>query len=315
MRDKKGVLALVVPCYNEEEVLRKTAERLTGELVRLSNLQKIHTDSFIVFVDDGSKDKTWEIIKELKKQNPSIKGIKLSRNFGHQSALLAGLNKVIDICDVAVTIDADLQQDEKALESFIDKYNEGYELVFGVRKDRNTDSLFKKVSASTFYTLMRLMGVNIIKNHADYRLASQKVLKTLAEYEETNLFLRGIFPSLGFKSTIVHHEVHKRTEGKTKYSLPKMLLFALNGITSFSVVPIRFISVLGVSFFVISIFMSLYALYAYIFYNVVHGWTSIVIPIYFIGGIQLLSLGVIGEYIGKIYGEVKRRPRYIIEEE
>lgn len=315
MRDKKGVLALVVPCYNEEEVLRKTAERLTGELVRLSNLQKIHTDSFIVFVDDGSKDKTWEIIKELKKQNPSIKGIKLSRNFGHQSALLAGLNKVIDICDVAVTIDADLQQDEKALESFIDKYNEGYELVFGVRKDRNTDSLFKKVSASTFYTLMRLMGVNIIKNHADYRLASQKVLKTLAEYEETNLFLRGIFPSLGFKSTIVHHEVHKRTEGKTKYSFPKMLLFALNGITSFSVVPIRFISVLGVSFFVISIFMSLYALYAYIFYNVVHGWTSIVIPIYFIGGIQLLSLGVIGEYIGKIYGEVKRRPRYIIEEE
>ncbi|NLF83013.1 MAG: glycosyltransferase family 2 protein [Candidatus Gastranaerophilales bacterium] len=315
MRDKKGVLALVVPCYNEEEVLRKTAERLTGELVRLSNLQKIHTDSFIVFVDDGSKDKTWEIIKELKKQNPSIKGIKLSRNFGHQSALLAGLNKVIDICDVAVTIDADLQQDEKALESFIDKYNEGYELVFGVRKDRNTDSLFKKVSASTFYTLMRLMGVNIIKNHADYRLASQKVLKTLAEYEETNLFLRGIFPSLGFKSTIVHHEVHKRTEGKTKYSLPKMLLFALNGITSFSVVPIRFISVLGVSFFVISIFMSLYALYAYIFYNVVHGWTSIVIPIYFIGEIQLLSLGVIGEYIGKIYGEVKRRPRYIIEEE
>ena len=295
-------------------MLRKTAERLTGELVRLSNLQKIHTDSFIVFVDDGSKDKTWEIIKELKKQNPSIKGIKLSRNFGHQSALLAGLNKVIDICDVAVTIDADLQQDEKALESFIDKYNEGYELVFGVRKDRNTDSLFKKVSASTFYTLMRLMGVNIIKNHADYRLASQKVLKTLAEYEETNLFLRGIFPSLGFKSTIVHHEVHKRTEGKTKYSF-QMLLFALNGITSFSVVPIRFISVLGVSFFVISIFMSLYALYAYIFYNVVHGWTSIVIPIYFIGGIQLLSLGVIGEYIGKIYGEVKRRPRYIIEEE
>jgi glycosyltransferase involved in cell wall biosynthesis len=315
MRDKKGVLALVVPCYNEEEVLRNTAERLTGELVRLVGAQKIHPDSFIVFVDDGSKDETWEIIKELKAQNPSIKGIKLSRNFGHQSALLAGLNKVIDICDVAVTIDADLQQDEKALESFVDKYNEGYELVFGVRKDRNTDSFFKKATASSFYTLMRLMGVNIIKNHADYRLASQKALKALAQYEETNLFLRGIFPSLGFKSAIVHHEVHKRTEGKTKYSLPKMLLFALNGITSFSVVPIRFISVLGVLFFVLSIFMSFYALYAYMFYNVVHGWTSIVIPIYFIGGIQLLSLGVIGEYIGKIYGEVKRRPRYIIEEE
>jgi polyisoprenyl-phosphate glycosyltransferase len=315
MRDQKAVLAIVIPCYNEEEGLEKAAERLTEERDYLISSHKIHPGSFLLFVDDGSKDKTWEIIKSSKAKNSSICGIRLSKNFGHQNALLAGLNHVTDKCDAAITIDADLQQDEKALENFIDKFNEGYDVVFGVRKDRKTDAFLKKSAAAFFYNFIRIMGVDIIKNHADYRLASQKVLKALAGYEETNLFLRGVFPSMGFKSAVVTHNVQKRIAGKSKYSLVKMLRFALNGITSFSVTPIRFITALGFLVFLTSVFMGIYVLYAYLFSNVVHGWASTLIPIYFIGGIQLLSLGVIGEYIGRIYGEVKRRPRYIIEEE
>lgn len=315
MRDKKAVLAIVVPCYNEEESLEITAERLTGELANLITSNSIHSGSFLLFVDDGSQDKTWEVIKRLKTNKPAINGIKLSRNFGHQNALLAGLHHVMNRCDAAVTIDADLQQDERSLASFLDKYNEGYDIVFGVRRDRKTDSLLKKSAASFFYYLIRLMGADIIKNHADYRLASQKALKALSEYGETHLFLRGVFPSMGFKSAIVFHDVKKRPAGKSKYSLVRMLRFAFNGITSFSVTPIRFITALGFLVFLTSLCMGVYVLYAYLFSKVVHGWASTLIPIYFIGGVQLLSLGVIGEYIGRIYGEVKRRPRYIVEEE
>jgi polyisoprenyl-phosphate glycosyltransferase len=315
MRKKKAVLAIVVPCYNEQENLEKTAERLAEELAGLIKSNRVDPESYLLFIDDGSKDKTWDIIRRLNSIKTPIRGVKLSRNFGHQNALLAGLHYVKDKCDAAVTIDADLQQDEKSLADFIDKYNEGYDIVFGVRKDRKADSFFKKTSAGFFYSLMKLMGADIIRNHADYRLASQKVLNALSGYRETNLFLRGVFTSIGFRSAIVFHNVKKRPAGKTKYSLVKMFRFAFNGITSFSVRPIRFITALGFLVFFTSLCMGLYVFYAYIFSNVVHGWASTLIPIYFIGGIQLLSLGVIGEYIGRIYGEVKRRPGFIIEEE
>lgn len=312
---EKPVLALVIPAYNEEPVLRETARRLGDVLADLARSSRIDDRSFCLFVDDGSTDGTWEIIRELNRTHSTVKGLKLSRNFGHQSALLAGLTRVRDEADCIISIDADLQQDENAICRFIDKYHEGYDIVYGVRTGRDTDKWFKRTSALFFYALMNKMGVEIVKNHADYRLISQRALRALSDFGEVNLFLRGLFPILGFKQGVVSHEVRDRFAGKSKYSLKKMLSFALNGITSYSIMPVRVITVTGFAIFSVSLVMSVYVVVAYLSGKAVVGWASTVLPIYFIGGVQLLSLGLIGEYIGKIYLEVKKRPRFIIEDE
>jgi len=312
----KSKLAIVVPCYNEEEVLPRTAKRLLEVLDELINSNKISDESFILFVDDGSKDRTWTIIEDLAKQNTKIKGLKLTRNFGHQNALLAGMEYVFNKCDCLITIDADLQHDEQAIGEFVQKYIDGAEIVFGIRKDRKVDSIFKKLTALIFYQLLLKMGVNIIKNHADYRLISNTALKALLEFKEVNLFLRGLIHLIGFKTDYVFFDVKERFAGQTKYPLRKMLALALDGITSFSVVPLRLITLIGFLIFMGSLIMSGYIFYVAIFTNKsVPGWGSTVLPIYFIGGVQLLSLGIVGEYIGKIYMETKRRPRYIVEKE
>lgn len=309
-------LALIVPCYNEEEVLCETIEKLTIVLQELVDKNQINQKSFVLFVDDGSQDKTWYLIESFSQKNRYIKGIKLSRNRGHQNALLAGMEYVIDKCDCLISLDADLQQDERMIKEFIEKYFHGSDIVYGIRNDRNTDSLCKKFTALGFYKLMSIMGVNIIKNHADYRLLSNRVNKSLLNFKEVNLFLRGLIPLLGFKTDYVYFNVKDRFAGESKYTLKKMLSFAIDGITSFSVVPLRVISIIGIAIFSISIFMSIYILGVALFTEkAIPGWASIVLPIYFIGGIQLLSIGVLGEYIGKIYKETKRRPRYFIESE
>lgn len=288
---------------------------MNSKVQELINKKKINNESFLFLVDDGSTDNTWEIIKKLKTQYQRIKALKLSKNFGHQNAILAGMMNVKDISDITITIDADLQDDENTMETFIDKHHEGYDIVFGARKERKTDSLPKKLTADIFYNLIELLGISIVKNSADYRLVSRKVLLALNDYKEINLFLRGIFPSIGFKSTIVTYSRHKRLAGESKYTISKMFLLAINGITSFSTVPLRIITFLGLIIFLFSLIMGLYVLYTHHMGYTIRGWTSTLIPIYFIGGVQLFCLGIIGEYIGKIYSEVKRRPRYIIEEE
>ena len=255
----------------------------------------------IIFVDDGSTDNTLPVIKKLLSKNQQIHYISLSRNFGHQNALLAGLMQAQKFADCTISIDADLQQDENAICRFIDKYHEGYDIVYGVRTGRDTDKWFKRTSALFFYALMNKMGVEIVKNHADYRLISQRALRALSDFGEVNLFLRGLFPILGFKQGVVSHEVRDRFAGKSKYSLKKMLSFALNGITSYSIMPVRVITVTGFAIFSVSLVMSVYVVVAYLSGKAVVGWASTVLPIYFIGGVQLLSLGLIGEYIGKIY--------------
>jgi glycosyltransferase involved in cell wall biosynthesis len=309
------VLAIVAPCYNEEEVLPETIKRLDAILHDLATKKRIAASSFMLFVDDGSKDKTWDIIFSHSQKSPTVKGVKLSRNFGHQNALLAGLMSAKQHSDVVITMDADLQHDEMALYEFIEKYHAGNEIVYGVRNSRETDSAFKGFTALFFYKLMQSMDVQIIKNHADYRLMSKRAIDTLATFEEVNLFLRGILPLLGFKTTTLRFDVKDRFAGKSKFSVGKMMAFALNGITSFSIVPIRVITVAGFLIFVFSVAMSIFVVLSKFFGSVTTGWTSTVLPIYLIGGIQLLSLGLIGEYVGKIYQEVKRRPRFIIEEE
>lgn len=307
-------LALVVPCYNEEEVLEVTYKSLQTIITLLIEKNKISKDSYIVFVDDGSSDKTWEIISTLHQQHVNVNGIKLSKNQGHQNALMAGMEYTIDKCDCLISIDADLQQDEKSIEDFVDKFALGAEIVLGVRNDRQTDNLFKKITALAFYNLMNIMGVNIIKNHADYRLVSNRVNKALIDFKEVNLFLRGLIPLVGYKTEYVYFDVKDRFAGESKYTIRKMLSFAIDGITSFSITPLRIISVLGFFIFLISFLMSLYVLGAVFLTNkALPGWASTVLPIYFLGGIQLLSLGIIGEYIGKIYKETKRRPRYFLE--
>ncbi|WP_336524691.1 glycosyltransferase family 2 protein, partial [Helicobacter japonicus] len=280
---------------------------------------EIARESFICFVDDGSKDKTWEILKGIS-QNEStseaiaVSAIKLSRNYGHQNALLAGLEYVADKCDCAISIDCDLQDDVGVIGEFVKKAKAGAEVIYGVRKSRHKDSVFKKYSALMFYRLMEIMGVKIIYNHADYRLLSARAIKSLLNFSEVNLFLRGIVPLLGFKTDVVEYDRLERFAGESKYPLKKMLSFAWNGITSFSVMPLRLVSVLGVMFFLLSIIFGCYALFVKLFTDgVVYGWASTIIPLCFFSGIQLLSLGVIGEYIGKIYTESKRRPRYFIE--
>ncbi|MCL2322173.1 MAG: glycosyltransferase family 2 protein [Oscillospiraceae bacterium] len=306
-------LYLVVPCYNEEEVLKETAKRLCEKLMSLIKANKISEDSKILFVNDGSKDETWNIIKTLYEKNSFIQGIKLSRNEGHQNALFCGLIHAKDECDVAISLDADLQDDVDVIDEFIEKYHEGSDIVYGVRNSRKKDSFFKRTSAEGFYKVMKLLGVDIVYNHADYRLMSKNALNALSEFNEVNLFLRGIVPLIGYKSDVVYYERHERFAGESKYPLKKMLSFAFEGITSFSIKPIKFISAIGFLIFSISILMLIYSLIMFSIGNTHPGWTSLIISIWAIGGLQLLAIGIIGEYIGKAYLETKHRPKYFVE--
>jgi polyisoprenyl-phosphate glycosyltransferase len=309
-------LAIIVPCFNEEAVLREAAKRLTEQLKRMITEKMISTDSFIYFVDDGSKDRTWEIIQELHLDSPYIKGLKLSRNFGHQNALLSGMMNVKNRVDCIISIDADLQDDIAVISQFVNGFRNGMDVIYGVRKLRDTDTYFKKYTAILFYKLMSALGVKIIYNHADYRLCSKRVLEQLAQFEEVNLFLRGIFPLIGFKSDIIYYDRTERFAGESKYPFRKMLSFAFDGLTSFSVVPLRFVTLIGLSLFTLSLFMSAYVVFAATYVGgTVPGWASTLLPIYFIGGVQIFSIGLLGEYIGKIYKEVKSRPKYIIDRE
>ena len=307
-------LYIVVPCYNEEAVLHETSRQMLQLLKDMIRKELISENSKIVFTDDGSKDKTWEIIYRLTEDFNEICGIKLAGNVGHQNALLGGLLSVMEDCDCAISIDADLQDDIHVIPQMVQKFNEGCDVVYGVRKQRKSDSAFKRTTALGFYKLMKLMGVNIVYNHADYRLMSKKALKALSEFEERNLFLRGMVPLLGFKTETVYYDRTIRFAGVSKYPLKKMISFALDGITSFSITPIRIITALGLIVCVFSFIMAVYAFVEKLVGNTSDGWASLMLSIWFIGGVQLLSVGLVGEYIGKIYKEVKRRPRYIVEE-
>ncbi len=305
-------IAIVVPCFNESEILEENFMVLYNILENLKSKKCINRNSYICFIDDGSKDNTWGIIENLNKMYQHVKGIKLSRNFGHQNALLAGIYNNANV-DCLITLDADLQDDPSAIEVMLDKHNEGFSIVYGVRRKRDEDTIFKRLTALTFYKLMSLLKVETIYNHADYRLIDHQVLKEITNFEETNLYLRGIFPLIGFKSTIIKYDRKKREGGESKYPLKKMISFAWNGITSFSVRPLRLVFVLGLVLFVISLFLIGWALIPVFNKEAVPGWASTVLPIFFFGGIQIASIGLIGEYLGKIYNEVKRRPRYIVE--
>ncbi len=304
----------VVPCYNEQEVLRETAKRLNEKMDNLIKEGKIGDNSRIVFVNDGSRDETYAIMQQLHSENKRFCAVKLSRNQGHQNALLAGLMQVKDKCDAAISLDADLQDDINAIDEMVDRFNEGYEVVYGVRSSRKKDTFFKRTTAQAFYKLMLFFGVEMVYNHADYRLMSARALSALSDFNEVNLFLRGIVPLVGFKSTQVTYERGERFAGESKYPLKKMLQFAVDGITSFSVKPIRMVLALGFVILFISIIVLLYSLIRWILGQTVAGWTTIVASIWALGSIQLLALGIVGEYVGKIYKEVKARPRFIIEE-
>lgn len=306
-------LAIVIPCYNEEEVLNETSSRLDVLLDDLQMEGLIDAGSYVLFTDDGSRDKTWEIITALNKQNKHFRGLKLSRNFGHQHALLAGLHHVAD-ADMVISIDADLQDDLNAIKEMLLKYYEGYDVVYGVRDDRSTDTGFKRNTALAFYKILSVMGVESVYNHADYRLLSRRAIEALKEFQEVNLYLRGMVPLVGFKSTKVYYKRGERFAGESKYNLRKMLSFAWNGISSLSIKPLRFVTFCGFAIFIATIFLSLYALISYFKNETAPGWASTVLPLYFLGGIQVLCIGLIGEYVAKIYKEVKRRPRFIIEE-
>ena len=306
-------LMVVIPCYNEEEVLPETSKRLVAKMASLTEKGLITPDSRVLLVNDGSRDRTWELITQLHKENPLFEGVKLSRNRGHQNALLAGLMTAKGRCDISISMDADLQDDMDAMDRFIEKYNEGCDVVYGVRNKRETDTFFKRETALMFYRLMKGLGVDITFNHADYRLMSNRALEALSQFEEVNLFLRGLAPLVGFQSDVVYYDRSERFAGESKYPLKKMLAFAIDGITSFSVKPLRLITTAGLVVFVVSLFMLLYAMIRWIMGATVPGWASMQGSIWLIGGIQLLSLGVIGEYVGKIYNETKRRPRFIIE--
>lgn len=307
-------LFLVIPCYNEQEVLPETSKQLKEKMNSLMQSGKIDSKSRIVFVDDGSKDKTWEIIKDLHDGDKIFRGIKLSRNKGHQNALLAGLMTVKGECDAAISLDADLQDDINAIDGMVDKYlSEQCEIVYGVRSARKTDTFFKKFTAEGFYKIMAKMGVEVTFNHADYRLMSRRALEGLEKFKEVNLFLRGIVPMIGYKSDSVYYERKERFAGESKYPLKKMISFAMEGITSLSVKPIRMITTLGVSIFTVSIIMLIYFLVRHFMGETVQGWTSIAVSVWAIGGLQLLAIGIIGEYIGKIYLETKERPKFIVD--
>lgn len=311
--DNKVKLYVVVPCYNEEPVLMETSRQMKELFTKMESEGLISPDSRIVFVDDGSKDKTWDIIDGLTKSDKVFAGIKLAHNAGHQNAVFGGLMTVKDECDCAISIDADLQDDINVIPEMVKNFQNGYDVVYGVRKKRDTDTFFKRTTAVGFYKLMNFMGVKIVFNHADYRLMSKRALDALADFPERNMFLRGMVPLVGFKSTSVYYDRNERFAGESKYPLKKMLSFAFDGITSFSISPIRMISVLGAVVCVFAFAMAIYALVEKILGNTGAGWASLMMSIWFIGGVQLLSVGLIGEYIGKLYKEVKRRPRYIIE--
>ena len=308
------IVYFIIPCYNEEAVLPETTRRLTEKLNSMVSTGLINKESRVLYVDDGSKDKTWELISQFNRENPWVEGVKLAHNRGHQNALLCGLMSAMPRCDAAISMDADLQDDIDALDQFVKKFQEGCDVVYGVRNKRDTDTWFKRTTAEGFYKVMNLLGVDVVFNHADYRLMSKRALEALSEYREVNLFLRGIVPLIGYRSDYVYYDRHERFAGESKYPLKKMLSFALDGITSFSVKPLKLISNLGVLISILSIFGLLYALITYFLGVTVSGWTAIVCSIWLLGGLQMLCLGVVGGYIGKIYSEVKARPRYRVEE-
>ena len=306
------ILAVVVPCFNESQVLPDTIRILGDLLTDLGHKGKISAKSFLYFVDDGSKDNTWQILSKAHDTNPQhIKALKLVANAGHQNALLAGLLAVRDQADCTVSLDADLQDDVDIIERMIDSHAAGNEIVFGVRRERGTDGFFKRTSALAFYRVMALMGADIVHNHSDFRLLGKRSLHTLSRFEESAVFLRGIIPLMGYGSDIIPYERKKRLKGETKYSPRKMISLAWNAVCSFSVAPLRLISLIGTLIFLFSFIMSLWVLFTRFFGNTVHGWASTLLPIYFLGGIQLLAIGILGEYLGKIYLEVKKRPRFI----
>lgn len=308
-----SILYMAIPCYNEEEVLHETAKRLEEKYYELKKNGKISDESRVVFIDDGSRDRTWEIIEELHEQNEMFSGIKLSRNRGHQNALLCGLMTVRELADAVISMDADLQDDINAIDGMIDKYIEGCDVVYGVRSARTTDTFFKRFTAEGFYKLMNMMGANIVFNHADFRLMSKRALEGFSEFKEVNLFLRGIVPMVGYKSDIVTYERAERFAGESKYPLKKMLAFAFEGITSLSTKPIKLITGIGFIIFAVSIIMVIYNIIRFFMGATVPGWASLAVSIWALGGVQLISIGLIGEYIGKIYLESKHRPRYIVE--
>lgn len=307
------ILYLVIPCYNEEEVLADTAGKLDKKMKELMAEGLIDVKSRIIFVNDGSMDLTWKIIEDLHNKDTLFGGINLTRNRGHQNALLAGLMTVKDDADIVISLDADLQDDINVFEEMLRKNNEGYDVVYGVRNDRKKDSFFKRHTAQMFYKLTNKLGGDLIYNHADFRLMSRRALEGLAQFEEVNLFLRGIVPLIGYPSTIVEYERKERLAGKSKYPLKKMMSFAIEGITSLSIKPMRFVTGMGIFIFLVSIAMMIYAFVSYFTGRVVAGWTSILISVWAIGGMVLLGLGIVGSYIGKIYLETKKRPRYIVE--
>ena len=307
-------LYVVVPCYNEQEVLRETAKRLREKFRTLIAAEKISARSRIVFVNDGSKDATWDIIRELHGHDKIFSGINLSRNRGHQNALLAGLMTVKNCADMVISMDADLQDDIDAVDEMIARYADGFDIVYGVRSKRATDTFFKRFTAETFYKLMKFLGADTVYNHADYRLMSRRALEGLAQFGEVNLFLRGLVPLIGYPSTSVLYERAERFAGVSKYPLKKMLFFALQGITSLSVEPIRLITTVGVAMSTVSFLVILWTLYEYFFGDTVRGWASMLASLWFIGGLILLSIGIVGEYVGKIYLETKKRPRFIVSE-
>ena len=310
---KTDTLYLVIPCYNEEEVLPETARQLLEKMQSLMTAGKITEKSRIVFVNDGSKDRTWELIQKFHAENPIYQGISLSRNRGHQNALLAGLMKVKKHCDMTISLDADLQDDMDAIDQMIAKYEAGNDIVYGVRSARKTDTLFKKCTAEGFYKVMKHMGADLVFNHADYRLMSRRALDGLESFKEVNMFLRGVVPLIGYPSDKVYYARKERLAGTSKYPLKKMLSFAWEGITSLSTKPITLITRLGMLIFLVSIGMLIYSVVRHFMGATTTGWTSLIVSIWAIGGLQLLAIGVIGQYIGKVYLETKERPKYIVE--
>lgn len=307
-------LAIVIPCYNEEEALPFTTAKLIAILDRMSSEGLVATDSFILCSNDGSRDKTWEVINRLHADDSRIKGISLAHNRGHQYALLAGLMTVKDMCDAVVSIDADLQDDPEAIVEMVRQYNAGKEIVYGVRSSRKTDTWFKRTTAHGFYKFQAAMGLKTVFDHADYRLMSSRALDLLSDYRESNLFLRGIVPQIGLDTAIVKYERHERVAGESKYPLGKMISFSIDGITSFSAKPIRLIFFVGLTFMILDILVALYVLISYFRHDTIWGWSSIMLSVWFLGSLMLMGIGIVGEYIGKIFVEVKQRPRYAIRE-
>ncbi len=310
----KKIIYMVIPCYNEEPVLDETTRQLVPKLKHLIEQGKISENSRILYVNDGSKDRTWQVIKRLYEENDLVSGLNLSRNRGHQNAVLAGLMYAKEFCDAAISMDADLQDDIQAIDEMVDKFNQGIDVVYGVRSSRKKDTFFKKFTAEGFYKIMQWMGVDIVFNHADYRLMSKRVLMEMEQYKEVNLFLRGMVPLIGYPSDCVYYERQERFAGESKYPFKKMLAFAFDGITSFSVKPIRLIVTLGLVIFIVSIVILIYALIQHFLGNTVLGWSSLMVSIWALGGLQILAIGVIGEYIGKMYLETKARPRFAIQD-